>query len=222
MKSSARAGIARVQLDREQILAAALELARTETPITIRALGTQLGADPTALYRHFRTRGEVVLATFDKLLAKTFAGIDPEAPWREKLTGFSLDFWECCINYPTICAEIRGTSSGGPGELRAVELHLECLGQAGLDRAGAVRYYGLISGYVLSVGSKLADEKLKEIAAPDTAASTWLGDLATADPRHFPQIAASRAELAELKGSAIYPMGLEVILDAAAAEGNRP
>ena len=38
--------------------------------MSVRRLGAELGADPTAIYRHFRDKDELVLALLDRLLAQ--------------------------------------------------------------------------------------------------------------------------------------------------------
>ena len=50
----------RPQLDVATILEAALRLsgAGNPEPLTVRSLGNELGADPTAIYRHFRDKDE--------------------------------------------------------------------------------------------------------------------------------------------------------------------
>ena len=55
-------------------------------PLTVRSLGKELGADPTAIYRHFRDKDELVRAVLDKLIGDVVAAVDPEAGWRERLT----------------------------------------------------------------------------------------------------------------------------------------
>jgi TetR/AcrR family transcriptional regulator, tetracycline repressor protein len=52
------------------VLAAALELARGGLDaVSMRALGTRLGADPTAVYRYFRTKDELLDAMADAVVA---------------------------------------------------------------------------------------------------------------------------------------------------------
>ena len=76
----------RGRLDRERILDAAQAIAEAEgvAKLTMRRIGRELGADPTAVYRHFRDKSELLIELADRLF-----GIGPEiAPglgWRETL-----------------------------------------------------------------------------------------------------------------------------------------
>ena len=60
----------RGSLSRDKVLAAALELARGGLDaVSMRALGARLGADPTAVYRYFRTKDELLDAMADAVVA---------------------------------------------------------------------------------------------------------------------------------------------------------
>lgn len=66
-------------LSRDRILAAAIELVRgADAPaLSMRTLGARLGVTPMALYRHFASRDELLIA----LLDAEFAAVDwPELP----------------------------------------------------------------------------------------------------------------------------------------------
>jgi AcrR family transcriptional regulator len=54
------ADVAGATLDREALVTAALRLAQRRDPVAMsfRAIGRELGADPTAVYRHFRDGNE--------------------------------------------------------------------------------------------------------------------------------------------------------------------
>jgi len=75
----------RPPLDREVIIAAALDLAATGAAVTFRALGTALGTDGTAVYRHFRDKEELMRAVVDRLIVTAQADLDHDAPWRDQL-----------------------------------------------------------------------------------------------------------------------------------------
>jgi AcrR family transcriptional regulator len=44
-------------------------------------LGHALGADPTAVYRHFASKDDLVLAIADKLIEETMAGLVASDCW---------------------------------------------------------------------------------------------------------------------------------------------
>src|SRR5712675_1066317 len=49
-------------------------------------LGRALGADPTAVYRHFASKDDLVLAIADQLIEDAMAGLTPQACWIDTIT----------------------------------------------------------------------------------------------------------------------------------------
>ena len=86
----ARRSAGRQQLDREVIVTAAIDLAATGETITFRALGSALGTDPTAVYRHFRDKEELMQAVVDRLIVAMLDQLDHDAPWRDQLRDGAL------------------------------------------------------------------------------------------------------------------------------------
>ena len=77
---------ARPRLDRERILDAAEAIASSEGvgKLTMRRIGAELGNDPTAVYRHFRNKQELLVHLADRLFGTEIA-VDPGLAWREQM-----------------------------------------------------------------------------------------------------------------------------------------
>ncbi|HSR24011.1 MAG TPA: helix-turn-helix domain-containing protein, partial [Candidatus Eisenbacteria bacterium] len=60
------------RLSRDVIVDAYLRLVEAEDndSVSLRRLGSELGVDPTAVYRHFRDKDEMLTAAADRLLAE--------------------------------------------------------------------------------------------------------------------------------------------------------
>jgi AcrR family transcriptional regulator len=174
-----------------------------------------LTADPTAVYRHFRDKDELVHAVYDRMLSQQLTRIDMAASWKDQVRQAAHLSWDICEEYPSIGIESLNLTTGGPGELAAVEFLLERILQSGLAQNEAVRFYAVVAAYVISVGGALAATRMKA-----NADGSWLGDLAWADPRKYPTIDAARHELAALNNREIVEVGLEMLLDAAEATGH--
>jgi len=211
----------RAQLDRDVIIQAVLELSAHGKPLTFRALGTALGADPTAMYRHFRDKDELVRGAFDRMLTEATSRVDTAASWRDQLRQTAIATMEICEKYPSIGAEAQALTTHGPGELTAVEHLLQQFLRAGLDQAAAVRFYAAFSGYLLAVSGTSASlvlaARLDRASSPE--GREWIGDVGRVDATLYPAVASARSELAKLQDREVFMMGVDVLLDAAAAAG---
>src|SRR3982750_3587331 len=75
------------RLTRERIVDEALALVEREGAdgLTMRNLGAALGVDPTAVYRHFRDKDELLQAMADRLFGEMADGIRAHDDWRDVL-----------------------------------------------------------------------------------------------------------------------------------------
>src|SRR3954452_9449146 len=76
----------RLPLDQERILSAAEAIVAGEGvgKLTMRRIGAELGADPTAVYRHFRNKDELLKQLADRMFG-TLPEVDPALDWRDQL-----------------------------------------------------------------------------------------------------------------------------------------
>ena len=117
-----RAPSGKPRLDRDMIIAAGLELAAVPgaTSISVRELGARLGADPTAIYRHFRNKEHLMEALLDELIARSVAAVtaDP-ANRRDRVRQLASSTLEIFSAYPAIGLEATVLTTHGPGELES-------------------------------------------------------------------------------------------------------
>jgi AcrR family transcriptional regulator len=75
-----------VRLDRSQILDAAERIVGSEgaAALTLRRIGIELDTDPTAIYRHFRNKEELLTHLAARLFS-TEPAIDPALSWQDQL-----------------------------------------------------------------------------------------------------------------------------------------
>jgi AcrR family transcriptional regulator len=220
----ARRPAGRQQLDRDVIVTAAIDLAATGETITFRALGSALGTDPTAVYRHFRDKEELMQAVVDRLIVAMLDQLDHDASWRDQLRDGALLSMDIFAAHPRVGIEASAVATGGPGELRAINWILTQLERAGLAKEQIVRFYAAYSSYVLAASAALSQQYLSEDETGRT--SRWIGDLRAVDASRLPALAALLPELVALADRDVYVTGIEVFLDsvalAARGEGSGP
>jgi len=142
-----------VRLDRERILDAAAEIVGSEgmPALTMRRIGAELGADPTALYRHFRNKREMLVQLADRLFA-TDPELDPEDPWQDRLRS---SMWHGMRRYQThldLGLLLAGQRDDLPSLVHIRERGLELLTEAGLPLERAALLSHVIENHVVGSG----------------------------------------------------------------------
>lgn len=214
---ASRGGASRTRLDRETIVAAGLELAAEPgvLSISVRELGARLGADPTAIYRHFRNKEQLMQALLDELIGRSVRAVTaPPGQWRERLRQLAASTLDLFGQHPAIGVEAVVLTTHGPGELDAVELMLEAFAEAGLADDDLVRHYALAASHVLSSAAGIARARGERAASP-TDPSPWIEGPLLADPRTHPLIASVGARLAELEDRELFLLGVEAVIQSA-------
>ncbi|HEY6758002.1 MAG TPA: TetR family transcriptional regulator [Baekduia sp.] len=143
----------RIRLDRELILDAAEAITRREgiDKLTLRRIGTELGADPTAVYRHFRDKQELLVQLADRLFGREVE-IDPTLPWRERVHAMVRHGLERYRTHPELALLLAKASDDLPALLRVTETTLELLAEIGLPDDAAADWYQVIETHVVGAG----------------------------------------------------------------------
>ncbi|MGR0219727.1 TetR/AcrR family transcriptional regulator [Agromyces sp. ZXT2-6] len=214
-----RTSEARPRLDRERIIAAGLALAATPgtTSISVRDLGERLGADPTAIYRHFRSKEHLMQALLDELIGRSVAEVtaDP-ADWRERIRQLARATLRLFVHYPAVGVEATVLTTHGPGELDAVEVMLDAFSRAGLEGDDLVRHYALLASHVLSSAAGIARARGERGGTrADDDPSPWFEGPLLADPRRYPRIASVSTRLVELEDRDLFMLGVDAVIRSA-------
>lgn len=209
------------RLDAETIIAAGLQIAARPgaTAVTVRELGALLGADPTAIYRHFRSKDSLMGALLDRLFAMSLERVTaPRGQWRTRLTQLATATIDLFAEYPAIGAEAVVLSTGGPAELEIIELILDGFSVAGLKDEDIVRHYAAQSTYVLSYAAGIARGlSVREVGGTDEPRS-WMGRSLSVTAASHPHISALREQLLALRDREIFFLGVDALLDAVEAK----
>jgi AcrR family transcriptional regulator len=215
---------ARGRLDRELILDAAQAIADREglSKMTMRRIGAELGADPTAVYRHFRDKNELLVQLADRMF-----GIGPEIPegldWRETLRielRFGLNRYR---RHPDLAMLLAVQPDDTPSLQIIADRCLGLLREAGLRADQAAEIFQIIENHVVGTGLYYSlIENGQDLRLTDPDAMRRVYALLPADdfphavevsPHLFPDLDAS------------FDRGTELIIDAierAADANTRP
>ncbi len=206
----------RTRLDRALIVDAGLELAGTPgvTSISVRDLGSRLGADPTAIYRHFQSKDALMGALLDELNGRAVQTVtSPAERWDDRLRELAIATLDLFMRHPAIGAEAMTLTTHGPGELAAIELMLDGFQRCGLDGDELVRHYALLASHVLSLAAGISRARAEHWT--DDEGDPWVDAPLLADPRTFPLIAQHSVLLSELRDRDLFLSGVELVIDSA-------
>jgi AcrR family transcriptional regulator len=121
--------------------------------LTTRALGRRLGVDPTAIYRHFRSKQELLTALADRIVGSGSgdqpAIVDGDGSPRGQLRSACLGLRRALLAHPAMTALVVRRPPRGANTWAMTEHVLGLLRQAGLGDHDAARAYQALVFYTL-------------------------------------------------------------------------
>ncbi|MEU3777206.1 helix-turn-helix domain-containing protein [Streptomyces sp. NPDC032472] len=175
----------------EEILDAAAELLRTSDAesFSVRKLAAVLGTDSSSLYRHFRSKTELLRAVADRILLAAMEGHRPEGDWKQRITALALRLRDAFGGQPQLAAVWGRYASGGTGSRLVMEEVLQALRASGLpDEEIPARYHRL----AVLIAALIASEAGVSTVTPDEreqGMELFRVAVLGADPERFPALA---------------------------------
>ena len=159
-----RSSSASVRLDRAVIIQAAQRIVADDglSQLTMRRIGSELGADPTAVYRHFRSKQELVIELAD-LAFLSLPAPDAALPWQERLRQFMRAALALYRSSPDFAIQLSHQDDDTPGLRRVAEISLGILAEAGLDPRERAVAYQLLTNYVVGSGLFISQLTLDDL-----------------------------------------------------------
>jgi AcrR family transcriptional regulator len=149
----------RVLLSREKILDAAFRVVDADdaSDITMSRLGRALDADPSAMYRHFRNKDELLLAMADVMLEESMnAYVEGDDPV-ESLRRMTWALRNSYLRRPGLARAVASRFTGGEAEAAGVRSMLSNMAALGFDEDAAIAYTRALAEMTLGHISMTAD-----------------------------------------------------------------
>lgn len=206
----------RGSLNQRVILSAAFALAEHGgmEAVTFQALGAELGAHPTAVYRHFRDKDGLLLAMIDMLHEETLAEL-PESvgDWAADLAAIAERTHAVFLRHPAIAAHAYRTARR-EHEFQIVERVIGCLRRAGLGGSDAARLYRVFADFVLAYSALDAGLAALEPAIRKADLISWEIDYRTLPPGEYPGIAGVAQALPALDDPQNFTTAVQLMIEA--------
>jgi AcrR family transcriptional regulator len=209
-----RRGLRRGSLSKDIIVAESLRLLDEggAEGFSLPKLGRALGADQTAVYRHFASKDDLVLAIADRLIAEAMTELEPRECWVDTLAEMCRRLRRTYLAHPAAASMSAYRTTQGPAEIRTVEIIIGAVLEAGFEGAEAARMYRAVGDFALSwAGGEAAFLALDERAQQSDRAA-WTQAYLSVSREQYPSIWHVRTELPEVQDDAIFEAILATVL----------
>lgn len=199
----------RLALTDERIVVAALALADEAGPqaLSMRRLGSALGCDASALYRHVPSKQALLDAVADRVLEAVDLPPARADPWQE-LREIALAVRQAVSAHPRLAPLLAARPPLGPAAQRIVERLLSSLARAGLGPREAAQALQLL--VTLTLGT-LGDATRTD-AGLSASRQQHVVRALRADPGQAPLSAAAAAFLARNDDVDHFAFSVDVVL----------
>lgn len=207
---------ARNSLSRDEVVQAATRIADRDglESLTFSNLGKELSAHPTAVYRYFRDKDELLLTLVDALHAEALRDFVPAAQWRDTLRAHALRIREVYMRHPQIGQQLAARTARSEHEFHTVEIILSALRSTGLPDADVARYYRVFADFVLAYASLESALAALDPHTRERDLLAWRVDYPQVTAERYPTIAALAGHLPALDDPANFELALDLMLDA--------
>lgn len=215
-KSVRRSRLPRGTLSQELIIKAAFRVADSAgmDKLTFQALGRELSAHPTAIYRHFRNKDELLLALIDALHEEALAHTPPPTDdWAHDLMQIAIHTHDAFLRHPNVGALAAARTARRKNEFRSVERKLDCMRRAGLGDTDAARYYRVFADLVLAYSAMDASLAALPPEVRDADLRAWTTDYLTLPPDKYPNIARVSPQFCALDDPQNFVTAVQAVIE---------
>ncbi len=214
----------RGSLTPEMIVTESLRLLDTEGAdgFSLPKLGRALGADPTAVYRHFASKNDLVLAIADRLIEEAMADLDEQPCWLDTIEQVIRRQRASYLRHPAASSLASHRTTGRAAEMRVVNILIGAVLKAGFDGARAAVIYRAIGDFALAWAgggaaflSAGADRRQADRAARTRACLA-------VDRAEFPHVWKIRDSLAGVADDEIFETAASAFIDGLTLRAPRP
>jgi len=174
-------------------------------------LGRALGADPTAVYRHFASKDDLVLAIADELIEDAMSGLTPQACWIDTMTEVVRRLRRTYCEHPAAAWLSACRTTRRPAEMRVVDVLIGAVLEAGFEGAAAARVYRAIGDFAVYWSGAEAAFLALDPDLQDNDRAAWVRAYRAVDRAGHPHIWRLREELPEVADDAIFETILSLV-----------
>ena len=206
---------ARGSLNQQVITKAALRVCDRDgiEALTFERLGRELGAYPTAIYRYFRDKDELLLALTDELHADATAdGLPETGDWAGDLRLVARRIHGAFMAHPQVGQLVAARTARRQHEFEVVEYILGCMRRAGLPDPEAARCYRVFADFVLAYSSMEAALLALDTPKREADLRAWQVDYRSLPQERYPNLIALIDHIPALDRPENFELALELMI----------
>lgn len=175
-------------LSRETLIRAALNIVDREglAALSMRKLGTELGVDPMAAYRHLPNKEALLDGVVEAVVTEIDLNIDETLPWQDRLRALIDADMQAMLAHPNVLPLLAQRPLTTPESLKLVESALRILGSAGIPRHEALLAINVMGFMITSQAVAMSAAK-----ASPRSSEQLLATFAALPADSFPEISAA-------------------------------
>ena len=185
-------------------------------------LGRALGADPTAVYRHFASKDDLVLAIADKLIEEATSGLAASECWVDTLIECARRLRRTYLRHPAAASLSACRTTQRPAEMRTVDVLFGAMLAAGFEGPQAAVMYRAIGDFSLFWSGGEAAFLALDKRLQDLDRSAWTGAYLAVRRSEYPHTWQIRAELPDVADDDIFETILSLVMSGLAQRAPRP
>jgi AcrR family transcriptional regulator len=190
--------------------------------LTFQAIGSELDAHPTSLYRHFRDKDELMLALIDTLRTRSYAGVlVPTDDWVADLRAQAHLIHDHYLRYPDFALQ---RAVRRPTDVASMEFTIGALRRGGYSPEEAGLYARALGQLVRSASSIQAAIEAMPTETRVADDMTWELDRRRLDLEAHPSLGWVGEHLPDVRDPRAWEVALDLMLDSIArrAPGSAP
>ena len=219
-----RRGLRRGSLTPELIVKESLKLLDDKglDGFSLPKLGRALGADPTAVYRHFASKDDLVLAIADQLIEDAMAGLVPHACWVDTVTDIVRRIRRAYCDHPAAASLAACRTTQRPAEMRIADTLIGAILDAGFEAGTAARVYRAIGDFALAGAGGEAAFHAMETRLQEKDRAAWMRAYRVVEHAEHPHIWQLREELPAVTDDDVFETILSLVIGGLTQMAPRP
>jgi len=175
-------------------------------------LGRALGADPTAVYRHFASKDDLVLAIADQLIEDAMSGLAPHACWVDTVTDIVRRIRRTYCDHPAAASLAACRTTQRPAEMRIADTLIGAILDAGFEGRTAARVYRAIADFSLAGAGGEAAFLALETRLQENDRAAWMRAYLAVDRAEHRHIWQLREELPDVTDDDVFETILSLVI----------